>query len=256
MDDMQAIEQRISQEMLRRAGPSEPVDDLAIFDAVVAGSQQKRWGITMFSALKFVAASAIVALFGGFLLAGVLTTQQGDEVAPAAVSDRPALTGSFPTGLFVANEDGDWSVEFREDGTCRWLDPDRQEITCKFAVNGDLYTEMSFEPWDMAVKTPATFSWEWDGQTLSFERWEDAIPPRLSYTDHTFRLIPDPVEVVVAGRDAVAGYIVVPDLRYVSSAEAGPDAYTDVLEVKGRLAADDIPEGTPITEELLVPAAE
>ena len=30
----------------------------------------------MFSALKFVAAAVIVALFGGFLLAGVLTTQQ------------------------------------------------------------------------------------------------------------------------------------------------------------------------------------
>ena len=36
----------------------------------------------MFSAVKFIAAGVIVALFGGFLLAGVLTTQQGDEVAP------------------------------------------------------------------------------------------------------------------------------------------------------------------------------
>jgi hypothetical protein len=44
----------------------------------------------MFSAVKFVAAGAIVALFGGFLLAGVLTTQQGDEVLPAAVTDSPA----------------------------------------------------------------------------------------------------------------------------------------------------------------------
>ncbi len=44
----------------------------------------------MFSALKFIAASVIVALFGGFLLAGILTTQQGDEVIPAAVTESPS----------------------------------------------------------------------------------------------------------------------------------------------------------------------
>jgi hypothetical protein len=43
----------------------------------------------MFSALKFVAAGVIVALFGGFLLAGVLTTQQDGEVLPAAVTESP-----------------------------------------------------------------------------------------------------------------------------------------------------------------------
>ena len=37
----------------------------------------------MFSALKFVAAGVIVALFGGFLLAGVLTTPSDEEMAPA-----------------------------------------------------------------------------------------------------------------------------------------------------------------------------
>jgi len=56
--------------------------------------QQRGWlphidtrGFTMFSTLKFVAASAIVALFGGFLLTGVLTTQQGDEMLPAATTE-------------------------------------------------------------------------------------------------------------------------------------------------------------------------
>ncbi len=47
-------------------------------------------GFTMFSALKFIAASAIVALFGGFLIAGVLTTPQGDDMAPAAVTASPS----------------------------------------------------------------------------------------------------------------------------------------------------------------------
>jgi len=45
---------------------------------------------TMFSALKFIAASAIVALFGGFLLTGAFTTQQGDEMLPAAATESPS----------------------------------------------------------------------------------------------------------------------------------------------------------------------
>jgi hypothetical protein len=242
----------------RFVGPARPVDDLAVFESVTAASRQKGWGFTMFSALKFIAAGLIVALFGGFLLNEILSAPQGDEVAPAAVSASPvAITdGAFPTGLFVANEDGGRSVEFREDGTCRWLDRDRQELFCTYATNGELFTEMTFDPWDMDVKTPATLYWDWDGQTLSFEQWEDAFPPRRSYTDHTFRLIQDPVEVVVAARDAVPGYVLVPALRYVSSAAAGPDAYTDILEVKGRRAAIDIPEGTAITPDVLEPLAE
>ncbi len=47
-------------------------------------------GSTMFSAPKFIAAGVIVALVGGFLLAGVLTTQQGEEMAPAAVTESPS----------------------------------------------------------------------------------------------------------------------------------------------------------------------
>ena len=47
-------------------------------------------GYTVFSAVKFLAAAAIVALFGGFLLTGVLTTPQGDEMAPAAVTESPS----------------------------------------------------------------------------------------------------------------------------------------------------------------------
>ena len=46
-------------------------------------------GFMMFSAVKFITAAAIVALFGGFLLAGVLTTPQEGEVLPAAVTESP-----------------------------------------------------------------------------------------------------------------------------------------------------------------------
>jgi len=50
----------------------------------------------MFSALKFVAASAIVALFGAFLLSGILPSGSQDEAAPAAQTAEPTtelLTG-------------------------------------------------------------------------------------------------------------------------------------------------------------------
>ena len=65
-----------------------PVLDRPAPIPATSGRQPAR-GFTLFSALKFIAATAIVALFGGFLLAGVLTTEQGDEALPAAVTESP-----------------------------------------------------------------------------------------------------------------------------------------------------------------------
>ena len=64
----------------------------------------------------------------------------------------------------------------------------------------------------------------------------------------------DHIKAVVAERDAVAGYTVYPELRLVSATEFSPAVFTDLLEVKGRKAAVDIPAGTPITPDLLEPA--
>ncbi len=74
-------------------------------------------GFTMFSALKFVAAGVIVALFGGFLLSGVLTTPDDDQMAPAAVTASPSptttqellsgmLTEEVEPGVFRVVNDG------------------------------------------------------------------------------------------------------------------------------------------------------
>jgi hypothetical protein len=94
----------------------------------------------MFSAVKFVVAAAIVALFGGFLLAGVLTTQQGDEMAPAAVTESPSpmtteellsgmVTEEVEPGVYKVINDGVrdlssadyWGVFADQDGSI-WLD--------------------------------------------------------------------------------------------------------------------------------------
>ena len=90
MDEMNAFERQVAGRLQRHAGPTSPVDDLAIYNDITAATSSQRWGLTMLSAAKFVAAAAIVALFGGFLLAGVLTTQQGEEMAPAAVTTSPS----------------------------------------------------------------------------------------------------------------------------------------------------------------------
>jgi hypothetical protein len=90
MTDMTAFERRVAGEMVSRASPIRPVDDLAVFDAVIATTQSSNWRFNMFSALKFVAAAAIVSLFGGFLLTGVFTTQQEAEMLPAAVTESPS----------------------------------------------------------------------------------------------------------------------------------------------------------------------
>ena len=48
----------------------------------------------MFSATKFVVAGAIVALFGGFLLAGVLTQRPSDEMTPGVEVASPEASAS------------------------------------------------------------------------------------------------------------------------------------------------------------------
>lgn len=71
----------------------------------------------MFSAVKFMVAAVIVALFGGFLLTGILTTSPGDEAAPGAVTESPSpmtteellsgmVTEEVEPGVFRVDNDG------------------------------------------------------------------------------------------------------------------------------------------------------
>ncbi len=110
MGDLDAFERQLATVMQQGGRASLPVDVAAIVHSTVTSAPTGRWtvitrrlrggtsptprerGFTMFSALKFIAAAVIVALFGGFLLAGVLTTPQGNDMAPAAVTESPAPT--------------------------------------------------------------------------------------------------------------------------------------------------------------------
>ena len=86
------FERQVADVAQRVVGPPRTVDALAIARQATTDPPKRRFP-SMFSALKFVAASAIVALFGAFLLSGILPSGSPDEAAPAR-PDRRADHGA------------------------------------------------------------------------------------------------------------------------------------------------------------------
>jgi hypothetical protein len=162
---------------------------------------------TVFSALKLVAAAAIVALFGGFLLAGILSTPQETEVLPANATESPSPTvtsvASFPTGTFVADMD-DTTLILRPDGTC-----DRAGVPCTFGVTGNVYSEMTFED-PSGPQVPATYYWTFKGGQLTFEPWGPDQRPdrRATYGDRVFRPQGETVPLPATETDFPTGFFV------------------------------------------------
>jgi hypothetical protein len=92
MDDMQAFERQVAGEVIRAAAPPRPVDVAAIFAAIPAATPSLRRRFqSAFNAARFVVAGAIVALFGGVLVAALLT-QPSDLAVPMASSSPAAMT--------------------------------------------------------------------------------------------------------------------------------------------------------------------
>jgi hypothetical protein len=135
MDDLNALERQIEGQLNGFVGPVFPVDDAAIFNDITAACRQKGRGFTMFSALKFVAASVIVTLFGGLVLAGIFTTQQGDEMAPAAES--ASAPSPSPAGEITALEA---PSEFRARFACStyWEDGQTRNVVMGPIGDGNL----------------------------------------------------------------------------------------------------------------------
>jgi len=105
--------------------------------------------------------------------AAPVTTEATTTTAAATTTAATTTTSAsdFPSGTFVA---GGESVEFNEDGTCRWFATNGGwELPCKYAVNGDLYTEMWFDwpSYGPEENFPATYYWTFDGANLTFELW-------------------------------------------------------------------------------------
>ncbi len=101
MDEMDAFERQMAGGLHHMGGAGRRIEPLAMTRN--AATQSPKWRFqSMFSAAKFVVAGAIVALFGGFLLGGVLTQQPtvpADESATAT-----ATATAVPSPLTVPNE--------------------------------------------------------------------------------------------------------------------------------------------------------
>ena len=91
MEDMSAFERQLAARLQHLAGPEPFVDVSASVRAATTAVPKTRL-LAMFGATRFVVASVIVALFGGFLLAGALTTQTSDET-PAVGASPSASPG-------------------------------------------------------------------------------------------------------------------------------------------------------------------
>jgi hypothetical protein len=89
-------------------------------------------------------------------------------------------TPEFPTGFFVS-ADGTYALEFDEDGRFTYYAEDIHIPYSRgtYSIDGNLYTE------DMMCHFPATYTWAYDGQNLTFKLFgEDECEPRKgTYTN-------------------------------------------------------------------------
>jgi hypothetical protein len=183
MDDLNALERQIEGQLNGFVGPILPVDDAAIFNDITAANQRKGWGFSMFSALKFVAASVIVALFGGFLLAGILTAPQGDEVAPAAVTGSPSPpTTEALLSSMVTDEVEPGIYQVINDGVRDLASVDVSDFVAGYDGGIWLLTEDGF-------------------QRLGSERSHEWPEESAAYDGLTFEVAPDGTFWIIAARD-------------------------------------------------------
>lgn len=135
---------------------------------------------------RFLVGCLLLALLTGCARAASETPTPEPTVTPKpTVTPLPFVEGTeFPTGTFESASGTD-EVEFREDGTCLWSDG----VVCKYAVNGNLYTEMTFV-WPTGPQVPATYYWTFDGKNLTFQLWGLDYRPhrRKAYNGQTYLL--------------------------------------------------------------------
>ncbi len=138
------------------------IERTASADTNTGRSSRRAWWGVLVATVAFV-----FGMFGGWLI------WSGDD---ASTGDQPSLTGDFPIGQFEA---GGTTADFRADGTCEWSGTG-WTLPCTFSVNGDLFTETTFD-YAEGLQTPATYYWTFEDGQLSFELWGD--DPRPSRQD-------------------------------------------------------------------------
>jgi hypothetical protein len=211
MDDMNAFERQVANEVVGSVRQPGSVDVATIVRN--AATQSPKWRFqSMFSATKFVVAGVIVALFGGFLLSGVLTTQQQESV-PGAASGGP---GTFGAAGVLA--------EGRESHTATLL-PDGRVLIIGGDARVGAYGLASAEAWD-----PTTASFASAGAAVTGRR------------GHSATALLDGRVLVVGGDDGAGGTtadVWEPATESVEPAgtlaEPRPEGHTATLLADGRV---------------------
>jgi uncharacterized lipoprotein YbaY len=230
MDDNRSLEDRVATELGQMAGPEPPVDALAVARSA-AEHASKRRSSTMFSATKFVLAGAIVALFGGFLFASVLTTREGEQPVPGAEASASAVaqvSGMVNSGA---------------------LDQPQRAVRIVVTLEDALAPEAGTPPLGEAIFEGANYG---DG---TFEFSIDYDPERIvdsgSYVLKTRMEESEVLRLVAVGTDPGTGETAVPvitngnpvegiEIELIKATDDGTIGY-----VGGRVIADS---GLPATE--------
>lgn len=205
-------------------------------------------------AVYFTATGEVTELVYGIESEGESLWSSRDGVWTIEVeASDPRASGTL-SGLYNADVDLEtghgieWGTLRIENAAGTWVGP---------------FTAMEYEPPEgdfMAASGMLVGDGDYAGYTMSL--WLDVIQQGVVREVHgvifkgqppTVEVITDPIRVVAAKQDAVAGYVVMPTVLVLSATEVSPDVFTDLAQIKGRRAAVDIPAGTPITPDLLEP---
>ena len=92
-------------------------------------------------------------------------------------------TSVFPTGRFSHEKHTQWVLEFDEEGKWQYFtsSPEIPTAVGRYSIDGDIYTEETHDT--RHPKIPATYTWSYNCQKLTFTVIEDEIAARRKWYD-------------------------------------------------------------------------
>jgi hypothetical protein len=193
MTDMTDFERQVASEMVRRAGPVRPVDDLAVYNTITTATQSPRWRfwstsrptakgdpttITGRTYAMFTPVKAIVAGALTFALLGVLSIAQPFDQQGATVPGAPVASPS-PSAPVAPRASPALPSATRVTGTELVRDDPRVSGTGAIVGNWDGYGDVGTQ-WGTYRLENANGAWE--------GTWRGVIWNRGGGTEHTMWL--------------------------------------------------------------------
>jgi hypothetical protein len=102
-----------------------------------------------------------------------MTMDRPTEMPAIATTEQPATvpisTGNFPIGRFVSVKDKAVGIKYNQDGTFEFYYASKDPIFVgTFTVEGDRITTVRPDDTDPKCAGPATYTWSFDGEKLTF----------------------------------------------------------------------------------------